>query len=69
MVSSSPGLPNARAEGTNNCEVTRYVHYMASSEKVETWKFLVEVLNSAFQRGCWRVVRLALTMAQELLSI
>lgn len=42
---------------------------MASSERVETWKFLVEVLNSTFERGCWRVLRLALTMAQELLII
>lgn len=69
MVSSSPGLPNACVEGTNNCEVTRYVHYMASSEKAETGKFLVEVSNSSFERGCWRVVRLALTMAPELLII
>lgn len=69
MVSSSPGLPNACVAGTSNCEVTRYVHNMASSERVETWKFLVEVLNSTFERGCWRVLRLALTMAQELLII
>lgn len=69
MVSSSPGLPNACVEGTNNCEVTRYVHYMASSEKVGTWTFLVEVLNSTFERGCWGMVRLALTVAQKLLII
>lgn len=52
--------------GGNNGEVTRCVHYMADSEKVETWKFWVEVLNSTFGRGCWRV---ALTVAQELLII
>lgn len=34
-------------------------HYMASSEKGETWKVLVEFLNSTFGRGCWEVARMA----------
>lgn len=69
MVSSSLEPQNTCVEGTSNCEVTRYVHYMASFEKLGIWKFLVEVLNTSFERYCWSVVRLALTVAQALLII
>lgn len=69
MVFSSPELRNACVEGTSNCEVTRYVHYVASSEEVGTRKFLGDVLNTSFERYCWSVVRLTLTVAQELLII